>query len=58
MLSLYSMRQIQPAESCWGSRRQLASGETMIQYLILWHAPLDVVYDQGNRIQMIYTSYE
>jgi hypothetical protein len=58
MLSLYSVRQIVPAESCWGSRRQLSPGDTMVQYLILWHAPLDVVYDRSGRVQMIYTSYE
>lgn len=57
-LSLHSVRQITPAQSCWGSRRKLTSGETMVQYLILWHAPLDVVYDQGGTIRSIYTSYE
>ena len=30
----------------------------MIQYMILWNAPLDVVYDKRDRIVMIYTSYE
>jgi hypothetical protein len=30
----------------------------MVQYSLLWHAPLDVVYDAEDRIQAIYTSYE
>jgi hypothetical protein len=57
-LSLYTVREIRPSESCWGSRREPASDEKMMQYLILWHAPLDVVYDGSDRIRMIYASYE
>lgn len=57
-LHLYSTRTITPAQSCWGRHRPLASGETMIQYQILWHAPLDVVYDASGRITAIFTSYE
>jgi hypothetical protein len=57
-LSLYSTRTITPAESCWGKHRALAHGETMIQYELLWHAPLDVVYDASGGIQAIFTSYE
>lgn len=57
-LWLYSTREISVRESCWGSSRQLAANERMVQYLILWHAPLDVVYDSDDRIQAIYTSYE
>jgi hypothetical protein len=36
----------------------LAPGERMVQYLLLWHAPLDVVYDRQDGIRMIFTSYE
>ena len=57
-LHLYSTRQISPGESDWGKDYKLASGERMIQYLILWDAPLDVVYDKGDQIKAIYTSYE
>jgi hypothetical protein len=57
-LSLYSMHPIVPSQSCWGSRWTLAPHETMVQYLILWHAPLDVVYDKQDRIRIIFTSYE
>ena len=57
-LKLYTMREIEPAESCWGSRSVLAPGERMVQYLLLWHAPLDVVYDGQGGIRTIFTSYE
>lgn len=57
-LHLYSTRTIVPAESCWARNYKLKAGESMLQYEILWHAPLDVVYDQTGRIVMIITSYE
>jgi hypothetical protein len=55
---LASVRAILPHESRWGRSYELKPGEHMTQYLILGHAPLDVVYDQGDRIQAIFTSYE
>ena len=57
-LSLYSQREIQPSESGWGGHHQLQSGERMTQYLLLWNAPLEVVYTSSNTIVEIYTSYE
>ena len=30
----------------------------MTQYLLLWNAPLEVVYTSNNKIVAIYTSYE
>jgi len=57
-LSLYSQRDIQPSESDWGSHHQLKSGERMTQYLLLWNAPLEVVYTSSNTIVEIHTSYE
>jgi hypothetical protein len=59
-LHLYSLHQIQPSESMWGKEYQLHAGERMMQYRILWHkqCPLDVVYDQGDNIKRIFTSYE
>jgi hypothetical protein len=57
-LHLYSKRQIAPTESLWGKNYKLGNDERMIQYMILWNAPLDVVYDKRGRIVMIYTSYE
>ena len=57
-LSLYSQRDIQPSESGWGSNHELQSGERMTQYLLLWSAPLDVVYASNDTIVAIYTSYE
>jgi hypothetical protein len=57
-LSLYSTREIEPAESMWGENYVLQDNEKMIQYRILWSAPLDVVYDKQNNIVNIYTSYE
>ena len=57
-LWLYSEHVISPGDSEWGSGYELRPGERMVQYLILWRAPLDVVYDSANRIQAIFTSYE
>ena len=36
----------------------LKPGERMIQYMILYRAPLDVVYTTNDTIVAIYTSYE
>ena len=57
-LSLYSHHEIEPSESGWGSTHELKNGEKMVQYLLLWSAPLDVVYDADDRVVAIYTSYE
>ena len=57
-LHLYGTKQIAPRESCWGHDYVLKPGESFLQYQILWHAPLDVVYDSSERIRVIYTSYE
>ena len=42
----------------WGYGTQLKREEYMVQYLILWSAPLDVVYDGDDNVVEIYTSYE
>jgi hypothetical protein len=57
-LSLYSQRSINPSQSAWGRNYQLQPGERMTQYLLLWNAPLDVVYSPDDKIIQIYTSYE
>lgn len=57
-LSLYSQREIQPSQSDWGRDYQLKPGERMIQYMLLYRAPLDVVYTTNDTIAAIYTSYE
>jgi hypothetical protein len=58
LLSLYSQHDIQPTQSLWGHDHELHSGERMVQYLLLWREPLDVVYSTNDRIVAIYTSYE
>lgn len=57
-LSLYSQPDIQPSQSVWGRSHKLHPGERMTQYLLLWSAPLDVVYSSNNIVVAIYTSYE
>jgi|AntAceMinimDraft_17_1070374.scaffolds.fasta_scaffold292274_1 hypothetical protein len=57
-LYLYSTEMIQPSQSMWGWDYELKNDEKMVQYLLLWKAPLDVVYDSNDNIKMIYTSYE
>ena len=44
--------------SPWGWDYVPKENERMVQYLLLWSAPLDVVYDDEDRIVRIYTSYE
>jgi hypothetical protein len=58
LLSLYSKREIQTAQSMWGRDYKLQSGERMMQYRLLYNAPLDVVYTSNDTIVAIYTSYE
>jgi len=57
-LSLYSQREIATPQSLWGHNYQLQAGERMIQYRLLYRAPLDVVYTTNDTIVAIYTSYE
>ena len=57
-LYLYSTKTILPSQSMWGWNYELKNDEKMVQYLLLWKAPLDVVYDSNDNIRMIYTSYE
>lgn len=57
-LSLYSQQDIHPSQSGWGRKHQLQPGERMTQYLLLWNAPLDVVYSSHDAVVAIYTSYE
>ena len=57
-LHFYSERIIEPKSSMWGRNYVLAENEKMVQYLILWSQPLDVVYDDRDNIKMIFTSYE
>jgi len=49
---------IQPSNSLWGHSYDLAPGERMTQYRLLYLAPLDVVYTSNDTIAAIYTSYE
>jgi hypothetical protein len=58
--SLYSVREIKPFQSSWGSDYVLRPGERMIQYRLLYspRAPLDVVYTRSDNITAIFTSYE
>ncbi len=60
IVHLSSNHQIKPEDSMWGRQYILKPGERMIQYRILWHedCPLDVVYDDSDRAQAVFTSYE
>jgi len=59
LLSLYTLRDINPTQSIGaGSSYKLQPGERMTQYLILWDAPLDVVYRSNDTIVTIFCSYE
>lgn len=57
-LSLYRAREIQPSASDWGRNHVLREGDKMVQYMILWNAPLEVVYDRDDKLLAFYTSYE
>ena len=57
-LYYYSNRPIDPSRSMWGHGARLEPGQRMVQYLLLWSAPLDVIYDADDRVVRIWTSYE
>jgi hypothetical protein len=57
-LSLYREQEIDISQSLWGKHHELQEGERMVQYLIMWREPLDVVYNSSNQIVRIFTSYE
>ena len=58
ILFLYSARQIDIKESMWGKTYQLKAGEACFQYLILRKEPIDIVFDQGNRVKAVFSSFE
>ncbi len=58
MFMFYSKRPIAPSESMWGRRYDLKPGERMIQYLVFYCEPYDVVFDSESRIIEAFTSYE
>ncbi len=60
ILKFYSKHEITTAESSWGGYYILKSDERMIQYRILWNknCPLDVVYNDKDKIVRMFTSYE
>lgn len=57
-LSLYRRTTISPMDSSWGRYYTLKPNERMVRYNIMLRAPLDVVFDNEDRIIGIYTSYE
>jgi len=57
-LHCYAETVINPKTSLWGWDYVLKPHERMVQYAILWSQPLDVVYDDKDRVVRIYTSYE
>ena len=57
-LSFYSKHKIEPEESLWGNKYEMKEGESMVQYLILWRTPLDIVYDKDKNIVRFFRSYE
>ena len=50
LLSLYLKREIAVKDSLWGNRRALKKGARMIQYNILGFEPIDVVYNEADRV--------
>jgi len=57
-LSLYSQHEIPAAKSPWGKNRPIESGERIVEYDLLYLAPLDVIYTTNDTIAQIYTAYE
>lgn len=58
ILHLYSVTSVDPSESEWGARPQPKKNEHILKYLILWDAPVYVVYDQEDAIVRIFPSYD
>ena len=58
LLCFYTSRQISSKDSMWGRDYEFRKGERMVQYLIFSKEPLDVVYDEENKVIRMFTSYE
>jgi hypothetical protein len=54
----YRRMEIDPKDSEWGRWYTLRDGERMIRYSILGLEPIDIVYDAGDQLVAIYSSYE
>lgn len=57
-LFLYSGNKINISDSLWGKDYQLSSGDSCWQYMILWSEPIDIVYDDNNKVKKIFASFE
>lgn len=57
-LFLYSANKINISDSLWGKNYQLSSGDSCWQYMILWSEPIDIVYDNNNKVKKIFASFE
>jgi hypothetical protein len=58
ILFLCSAKQIDIKKSAWGKTYQLESGDVCFQYLILGREPIDIVFDQGNQVKAVFSSFE
>jgi hypothetical protein len=56
-LVLYTAREIDMTDSAWGHGTELEAGEYCRQYLILGREPIDVVYDEEDRVVHIFPSF-
>lgn len=58
LLFLYRSRTIDIKSSEWGSGIELAPGQYCQQYLILGKEPIDVIYDEKDRVVHMLSSFE
>lgn len=58
ILFLCTVKQIDIKKSLWGNTYQLKSGEVCYQYLILGREPIDIVFNQDNHVEAIFSSFE
>ena len=58
ILFLSSHKKISIKKSLWGKNTKLAKNESCWQYMVLWKEPIDIIYDEDNKVIHIFESFE
>jgi hypothetical protein len=57
-LFFYTAKEIPITDSSWGKTYKMKQGESCWQYNILWTEPIDIVYDENQKVVTIFASFE
>ncbi len=58
LLFLCLAQKVDVTNSLWSKSLALEPGEVCWQYKVLWHEPIDVVYDSEGKVKYILPSFE